>query len=154
MVAACNNSFTIMKPTPEGWPRLSIGLQYDDCPAAIDFLCRAFGFEVRLKVEGEGGRIEHSELVYGGALVMAGTAGRDDRHDNVPPKHLEGKNTCVPCLFVDDADAHCERARKEGARILNDPETSDYGEDYWTDRSYRAVDSEGHQWWFMQRVRG
>ena len=40
---------------------------------AIDWLCKAFGFEVRLKVDGEGGRIEHSELVLGGGLVRAWT---------------------------------------------------------------------------------
>ena len=33
------------------------------------------------------------------------------------------------------------------------PETTDYGEDYWADRTYQAVDPEGHVWWFMQRVR-
>ena len=53
---------------------------------------------------------------------------------------------------IDDADAHCERARKSGAKIVDEPKTSDYGEDYWSDRSYRAEDREGHPWWFMQRV--
>ena len=43
-----------------------------DAAEAIDWLCRAFGFEVQLKVEGEGGRIEHSELVFGGGLIMVG----------------------------------------------------------------------------------
>ena len=56
-----------MKPTPNGWPRLSAAIFYDDAAGTIDWLCRAFGFDVRLKVEGDGGRIEHSELVYGEA---------------------------------------------------------------------------------------
>ena len=56
-----------MNPTPADWPRISSSVFYDDAGAAIDWLCRAFGFEVRLKVEGEGGRIEHSELVFGKA---------------------------------------------------------------------------------------
>jgi uncharacterized glyoxalase superfamily protein PhnB len=43
--------------------------------AAIDFLCRAFGFQVRLKVEGEGGRIEHSELIFGEGLVSVKQSG-------------------------------------------------------------------------------
>ena len=42
-----------MKPTPKGWPRLSSALCYDNAAAAIDWLCNAFGFEVRLKVEGD-----------------------------------------------------------------------------------------------------
>ena len=42
-----------MKPTPTGWPRISSALYYDDAAKAIDWLCRAFGFEVQLKVEGD-----------------------------------------------------------------------------------------------------
>src|SRR4051794_23819656 len=61
-----------MKPTPPGWPRISSALYYEDPAKAIDWLCEAFGFEVQLKIEGEGGRIEHSELVLGGGLVMVG----------------------------------------------------------------------------------
>ena len=43
---------------------------YEDAAAAIDWLCDAFGFQVRLKVEGEGGRIEHCELEFGGGVLM------------------------------------------------------------------------------------
>jgi uncharacterized glyoxalase superfamily protein PhnB len=59
-----------MKPTPE---RLAANVQrrrLSDAAAAIDWLCDAFGFEVRIKVEGENGRIEHSELTYGEGLIM------------------------------------------------------------------------------------
>jgi uncharacterized glyoxalase superfamily protein PhnB len=38
----------------------------------VDWLCAAFGFEVRLEVEGDGGVIEHSELLFGEAVVMVG----------------------------------------------------------------------------------
>ena len=54
-----------MKATPAGWPRLSSAIVYRDAAAAIDWLCDAFGFGVRIKVEGENGRIEHCELEYG-----------------------------------------------------------------------------------------
>ena len=57
-----------------------------------------------------------------------------------------------PCN-VDDADAHCERARAAGAVIATEPATQDYGEGYWADRGYEARDLEGHHWWFMQRLR-
>jgi len=66
-----------MKATPKGWPRLSIAIYYDDAAGAIDWLCRAFTFEVRLKVEGDGGRIEHSELLFGEALVMVAQSGEN-----------------------------------------------------------------------------
>src|SRR5262245_12614604 len=148
---------TIMKQPPAGWPRISSSVFYDDAAAAIDWLCRAFGFEVRLKVEGEGGRIEHSELTYGDGLIMVGSAGgKTDRPGGLPcksPRSLGGVNTQVLCICVDDADAHCALARSQGATIREEPRTNDYGEDYWSDRSYRAEDPEGHQWFFMQRVR-
>jgi len=61
-----------MNPTPNGWPRISSGLYYRDPAAMIDWLCAAFGFEVKIKVVGEDGRIEHSELTYGDGLIMVG----------------------------------------------------------------------------------
>ena len=51
-----------MKPTPADWPRISSCLSYRDAAKAIDWLCEAFGFEVRLKVEGEGGTISSEAL--------------------------------------------------------------------------------------------
>ena len=56
-------------------------------------------------------------------------------------------------VFVDDADAHCEHARANGATIVKEPSTTDYGEEWWTDRGYECEDLEGHHWWFYQRLR-
>jgi uncharacterized glyoxalase superfamily protein PhnB len=53
-----------MKDTPKDWPRISSALYYREASKMIDWLCEAFGFEVRLKIEGDKGRIEHSELIY------------------------------------------------------------------------------------------
>jgi uncharacterized glyoxalase superfamily protein PhnB len=145
-----------MKSTPAGWPRISSSIFYADAAAGIDWLCRAFGFEVRLKVEGEGGRIEHSELVFGEGLIMVGQAGHVERPEHrhmVSPLSIGGANTHVLCLVVDDVDAHCARARAEGAEIFREPQTSDYGSEYATDRSYGARDPDGHLWFFMQRLR-
>jgi uncharacterized glyoxalase superfamily protein PhnB len=145
-----------MKPTPAGWPRLAPGIYYRDAGAMIDWLCRAYGFEVRLKVEGAPGRIEHSELTYGDALVMVASEkagpGAAFGVNRVSPLTAEG-NTQNLMLFVDDVDAHCAVARAAGARIVDEPSVHDYGEDYWADRSYGALDPEGHLWWFTQRVR-
>jgi uncharacterized glyoxalase superfamily protein PhnB len=147
-----------MMNTPQGWPRISSAIFYDDAAAAIDWLCRAFGFEVRLKVEGDNGRIEHSELVFGDGVVMVGSSA--DGAAKVPfkahfksPKSLSGANTQSMMVYVDDADAHCVRAKAAGARIFMEPALHDYGEDHWADRSYGAVDPEGHHWWFTQRIR-
>lgn len=144
-----------MKPTPSGWPRLSSSVFYDDPRAAIDWLCRAFGFELRLKVEGDDGVIHHSELCFGEALVMvSGTGGREPWQALYRSPQTTGFVTQACALFVDDVDAHHERAVAAGAKVLRALETNDYGDDYWTDRSYGALDLEGHLWWFMQRMRG
>ena len=144
-------------PPPKGWPRISSVVCYQDPHAAIDWLCRVFGFEVRLKVEGEGGRIEHSELVFGGGLIMVGEEGSGDARrfetDVLSPLSA-GCNTQNLMVYVDDVDTHCETARAAGARIVSEPELHDYGDDYWADRSYGCLDPEGHSWWFTQRIRG
>ena len=144
-----------MKDPPKGWPRISSSVFYDDAKAPIGWLSRAFGFEVRLKVEGEQGQIVHSQLTLDGGVIMVGQAGlTKERPFCKSPRGVDGTNTQALSVFVDDVEAHCEQARQSGAVIAAEPRTEDYGEDYWADRSYEAIDPEGHHWWFMQRVRG
>ncbi len=146
-----------MKTTPPGWPRITPGLYYRDAAAAIDWLCRAFGFAVRLRVEGEGGVIVHSELEYGEGLIMVGQEEREGMPPRFPRRRMSPLsspgNTQDLMLYVDDVDAHCARARAAGATIVAEPEVHDYGDDHWADRSYGALDLDGHLWWFSQRLR-
>ncbi|MBE7417226.1 MAG: VOC family protein [Ideonella sp.] len=144
-----------MKPTPPDWPRLSACVYCRDPHRMIDWLCRAFGFELRLKVEGDGGSVEHSELSFGEAVVMVGGERRGTRWglDLLGPASVGGANTQGLMLYVDDVDAHCARARAAGAVVVEEPAVHDYGDDYWADRSYGARDPEGHFWWFSQRLR-
>jgi uncharacterized glyoxalase superfamily protein PhnB len=139
-----------MKPTPPGWPRISSAVSYEDPAKAIDWLCNAFGFEVRLKVEAGDGSIVHSELVFGEGVIMLGGEKNDYRQS---PRAINGANTQNMMIYVDDIEAHCKRAREAGARIVSEPTTTDYGEEYWADRGYEAEDLDGHHWWFSQRLR-
>jgi uncharacterized glyoxalase superfamily protein PhnB len=142
-----------MKPTP-GWPRISSSVYYERAAEAIDWLCKAFDFQVRLKVEGEGGKIEHSELVYGDGVVMVSEAHRGEKYPyRRAPSQIAGVNTQSMMIYVDDVEAHCRRARAAGAKIVTEPTTQDYGEEYWTDRGYECEDIGGHHWWFYQRLR-
>lgn len=143
------------KPAPADWPRLSSAVFYENASAAIDWLCRAFGFEVRLKIEGEGGRIEHSEITFGEALLMIADVegGHRPKTHVKSPKQVGGANTQCIMLFVDSADEHCAMARAGGAKIISEPETTDYGPEYWADRTCEVEDLEGHHWWFVERVR-
>jgi uncharacterized glyoxalase superfamily protein PhnB len=143
-----------MKPAPADWPRISTALYYEDAAKAIDFLCNAFGFEVRLKIEGDGGTIQHSELTYGEGLMMVGQAGLPDRGPfRRSPRSLGGANTQNMMVYVDDVTAHCAQARAAGATIVMEPKTTDYGAEYQLDRGYECEDPEGHHWWFYERLR-
>lgn len=136
---------------------MSSAIYYDDAAGMIDWLCRAFGFDVRLKVESDGGRIEHSELVYGEALIMVAQSGENPRHPKLPrgasPRSIGGANTQCLMLYVDSVEEHCATARAAGATVVEEPSLHDYGADYWADRSYGALDPEGHVWWFTERLR-
>ena len=136
-------------PPPAGWPRISSALFYDDAAAAIEWLEKAFGFTTRLKVEDGAGGIVHSELELGDGVVMVASARAAKRS----PRSLDGANTQSLFVYVDDVDAHCERARAHGAVIVSEPSVHDYGDEYWRDRIYEALDCEGHGWWFGQRLR-
>jgi uncharacterized glyoxalase superfamily protein PhnB len=138
-----------MRPTPDGWPRISSALVYDDPKAAIDWLCRAFGFELRLLVETGDGKVAHSELAYGEGVVMVASAGA---RPHLRSPRQAGGNTQSLMIYVDDVEAHCARAVAHGAKLSQELAVSDYGDEYWSDRSYGAVDPEGHHFWFSQRL--
>jgi uncharacterized glyoxalase superfamily protein PhnB len=69
------------------------------------------------------------------------------------PAQVGGANTMNLMIYVDDVEAHCAKARAAGAKIIVEPKTTDYGEDYWADRGYECEDPGGHHWWFYQRLR-
>ena len=56
-----------MSSPPPGYPIVAPYLLYEDAAQAVDFLTRAFGFEVRLAQEGAAGRT-HYELVIDGVI--------------------------------------------------------------------------------------
>jgi uncharacterized glyoxalase superfamily protein PhnB len=118
-------------------------LLYADVDAALEFLARAFGFEERLRYTGAEGYVSHAEMRLGDGIVFLGDPG--DAYRN--PKQLGG-HTVLVNVYVDDVDAHCERARAAGAEIIEEPEDQVYGE-----RRYAATDPEGHRWYFGQVVR-
>jgi PhnB protein len=128
---------------PEGYTRVTPYLYYKDTEAALDFITRAFGFTEKLKVTGDDGKIAHCEVALDGGVVMFGTPGPDYKN----PKDL-GSHTQGTYVYVDDVDAHFERAKEAGATI-----TSETTDQFYGDRSYACEDPEGHQWWFATHVR-
>jgi len=140
------------------FPRISPVLAYDDARAAVDFLERAFGFEVATLIEGPGNSVAHAELHYRGALVLLGNSAKSSseqpawQRDQTSPARLGGANTQLLCVRVDDAAAHERRAAAAGAEIVRALSVDGYGDPHWADKSYVARDCEGHVWWFMERV--
>jgi PhnB protein len=130
---------------PDGYQRVIPYLSYRDAPAAIDYLCRTFGFEERFRMPGPDGAIGHAELSIHGEVVMLATA--VDEMGMSTPDEL-GKHHALVMVYVDDVDAHHARAVAAGAASIGEPETKFYG-----DRSYQAKDPEGHTWYFAQHVR-
>jgi uncharacterized glyoxalase superfamily protein PhnB len=112
-------------------------LVYPDVREAVRWLTDAFGFEERVQI-GEGHR---SQLKVGDGAVVA----MEPRTDRRPPQ--PGEATHAVIVRVEDARAHCERARAHGARIVREPQDYEYGE-----RQYTAEDLSGHRWTFSETI--
>ncbi len=130
-------------------PQIVPMLSYEDVGGAADWLVRAFGFEEvdRLLHDGE---VVHVELRLGNGLVMLGRPGAT----YVNPRRLREQCEAAAAMYavpwvvdgvwvqVEEVDAHVERARAAGARLLSAVEDGPGG------RRYRAEDHEGHRWMF------
>jgi uncharacterized glyoxalase superfamily protein PhnB len=127
-------------------PNLIPAASYQDPRAAMNWLEKAFGFEVFMLIEDPSGAPAHIEMRFGDAVVMIGSEWTDDHRS---PKSIGGKTTQTVHIHIEtNIGAHCERARAAGAEILAEPETQFYG-----DRTYRCRDPEGHIWTVAQTIR-
>jgi len=121
-------------------------LIYDDVSRAIEWLCGAFGFRERLRTLPEpDGSIHHAQLAVGEGAVMLNGRTAAERNESTAPR-AAAFNTGF-FVGVEDVDAHCERARQFGAKILRLPKTAEFGE-----RQYTAEDLAGNEWTFSQSV--
>lgn len=121
-------------------PKVYPCLAYRDPAAAIAFLQRAFGFSPLLTMPGEDGVIMHAELSLGDEVIMLGAAKPDLCW--VSPLDLPALNATV-YFFVDEVDAHYERAVAAGAKVVRAVRDTNYGS-----REYSVKDPEGHEWHF------
>lgn len=119
-------------------------LRYQDALAAIEWLCRAFGFEKKLVVPGEEDTVAHAQLEFGNGMIMLGSA-RDDEFGELmkSPKELGGVGTAGAYIVVEDCDAHYQQAKSVGAEMVMDIKDQDYG-----GRAYTCRDPEGYIWSF------
>jgi uncharacterized glyoxalase superfamily protein PhnB len=122
---------------------------YRDPKAALAWLEQAFGFEVTMAIDGppEAPAMCHYEMSCAGqGRIMIGGEWAERVRS---PASVGAANTqSVHVQLPGALDEHCARARAVGAVIAAEPEDQFYG-----DRTYRALDLEGHGWTFGTRVR-
>jgi uncharacterized glyoxalase superfamily protein PhnB len=112
-------------------------LIYPDVGEAVEWLCAAFGFQEHLRI----GDNHRSQLSFGDGAVIVG----DVQSDRRPPRR--GEVTHSVMVRIEDATAHCEHARANGARIIAEPTDFPFGE-----RQYTAEDPSGHRWTFTETI--
>ena len=134
---------------PKPGPTIVPQVPYRDLRAALAFLQRAFGFREILgtRIVSEHGVLVHAMVEFGAGVVGIGEQGG---HGAVSPQQ-GGSESQYISVYVDDVEAHHQRAVAAGARIANG--LRDF---FWSDeghRTYEALDPEGHRWRFHQLLR-
>ena len=117
-------------------------ITYENVADAIGWLAKAFGFTEHYRYGGDG-RVDGAQMHLGDAWIMLNSA----RPGSASPAQA-GLQTQSLTVFVDDVDAHFERAKSAGAKIVEDLHETEYGE-----RQYGAEDLEGHHWLFSCHAR-
>jgi len=128
-------------------------LAYEDGTAAMDWLCKVFGFSEKIRMLDDNGKLAHGELVLGDGIIMLASPTPDYQS---PKHHRENCEKAaawyrVPYIingllvYVDDVKQHYQKAKELGAFILSDLEEGGPG------TRYRVEDLEGQRWMFMQK---
>jgi len=131
---------------PRRRPSIIPQLPYQDVSAALAFLERAFGFREipTSRLVSKEGMVGHALVVFGDGVIGIGTQGA---HGAISPKS-GGIESQYVSVYLDDIDAHYERALAAGARIASAPHDQRSGH-----RAYEALDLEGHRWRFVRPPR-
>jgi uncharacterized glyoxalase superfamily protein PhnB len=117
-------------------------MRYRDAPAAIEWLCRALGFERRAVYLADEKTVAHAELTFGNGMIMIGSVTNGTPYSDLVRQPGDvGGETQSPYLVVADCAAVYERAKAAGAEMVFDLEEKDYG-----GKGFTCRDIEGHVW--------
>jgi uncharacterized glyoxalase superfamily protein PhnB len=105
-------------------------LIYPDPSVAAEWLAKAFGFTVRLRIANHRVQMRAGQGCF---TIAEGDVAPNKSH--------------IIQVRIEDAHAHCERARQNGAIIVDEPTDHFYGE-----RQYNALDFHGHLWDFTETI--
>src|SRR5262245_32284804 len=100
---------------PRRQPTIVPQLPYQDVSAALSFLERAFGFReiVTDRLVSADGAVDHATVEFGEGVIGIGPEGH---HGTMSPKS-GGIGSQHISVYVDDVDAHHQRAVAAGARV-------------------------------------
>jgi uncharacterized glyoxalase superfamily protein PhnB len=115
---------------------------YQDVAAAVAWLTEVFGFTEHYRY-GDPANPDGAQMHLGQAWIMLTRA----RPRRFSPAQIGGGTQSLT-VFVEDVDAHFDRARSAGARIVEQLHETEYGE-----RQYGVEDLEGHHWLFSRHAR-
>jgi predicted enzyme related to lactoylglutathione lyase len=115
-------------------------VEYQNLADAIGWLSSAFGFVEHYRY---GDPPSGAQLCLGAAVIMVKQADPGE----ASPRQL-GYGTQSLTIFVDDVDARFQRAKSAGAKILEEPHETIYGE-----YQFAAQDLDGHHWLFSRHAR-
>jgi uncharacterized glyoxalase superfamily protein PhnB len=118
-------------------------ITYQSVADALSWLTKVFGFIEHYRYGESGGRVEGAQMRLGDAWIMLNSP-RPGRESPVKA----GCQTQSLTVFVSDVDAHFERVKSTGAKIVEELNETAYGE-----RQFAAEDLEGHRWLFSRHVR-
>jgi predicted enzyme related to lactoylglutathione lyase len=117
-------------------------ISYRSVEDAIAWLTKTFGFTEHYRY-GEPRAASGAQMYLGKAFIMLKRA----REDRATPAQL-GFGTQSLTIFLDDVEAHFRRAKSAGAKIVEEPHETVYGE-----FQYAAADLDGHHWLFSRHAR-
>jgi uncharacterized glyoxalase superfamily protein PhnB len=112
---------------------------YHDVAAAIRWLSTTFGFVEHYRY----GESSGAQMHFGNAWIMV----RKARPGESTPSQL-GCWTQSLTIFVEDVEAHYNKAKAAGAKIVEELNETPYGE-----FQYGVEDLDGHHWLFARHAR-
>lgn len=138
---------------PNKGPQIIPMLSYEDGIAAMNWLCKVFGFSETTRMVDDNGILTHGEISLGDGVIMLASPTPDYQS---PKRHRQvckdtAKYYAVPFIIngvlvcIEDVKSHYQRSKEHGATILSDLEDGGPG------LRYRVEDLEGHRWMFIQK---
>lgn len=127
-------------------------LSYENGNVALDWLAKAFGFEIKERWLDEQGNLSHGELALGSQKLFLANGPKGYQSSNTlaqnysPAAEWQQNPYVINGVMVEvpNVEEVLERAKAHGARILGELE------DGFPGRRFRVADLEGNRWMFIQ----